>query len=48
MSARHLAVFLTGLINQNRGRRDGAQPEPENTLTNNLIVRKLKLELDHG
>lgn len=46
MSDKNLAVFLNGLINQNRGRREGAQPEPESKLTNNLILRKLKIALE--
>ena len=28
---------------KNRGRRDGEQPKPEKTLTNNLILKKLKM-----
>lgn len=41
-----LAIFLNGLINKNRGKREGAQPEPEDRLTNNLIFKKLKIALD--
>lgn len=41
-----LATFLNGLINQNRGKRDGEQPKPENKLNNNLILRKLKIALN--
>lgn len=40
-----LASFLNGLIVKNRGRRDGEQPKPEKTLTNNLILKKLKIAL---
>jgi len=40
-----LATFLNGLIVKNRGRRDGEQPKPEKTLTNNLILKKLKIAL---
>jgi uncharacterized protein YehS (DUF1456 family) len=40
------ATFLNGLINQKRGRKDGAQPEPEQSLTNNIIFRKLKIAFD--
>ncbi|MDX2476921.1 MAG: DUF1456 family protein, partial [Gammaproteobacteria bacterium] len=36
-----LAIFLNGLINDKRGRREGTQPEPEKRLTNNLIFNKL-------
>jgi uncharacterized protein YehS (DUF1456 family) len=38
-----LATFLNGLINHKRGKREGAQPKAENTLTNNLILKKLKI-----
>jgi len=41
-----LATFLNGLINDRRGRREGPQPEPEARLTNNLILKKLKIALD--
>ena len=41
-----LATFLNGLINERRGRREGAQPEPEERLTNNIILKKLKIALD--
>ena len=41
-----LAIFLNGLINDKRGKKEGAQPEPENDLTNNIIFRKLKIALD--
>ena len=41
-----LATFLNGLINDRRGRREGAQPEPEERLTNNIILKKLKIALD--
>lgn len=40
-----LATFLNGLIVKNRGRRDGEQQKPEKTLTNNLILKKLKIAL---
>jgi len=42
-SDRHLAIFLNGLINEQRGRREGAQPAPEKSLDNNIILRKLKI-----
>ena len=41
-----LAVFLNGLINDRRGKKEGAQPAPEQRLTNNIIFRKLKIALD--
>jgi uncharacterized protein YehS (DUF1456 family) len=41
-----LARFLNGLIIQNRGEREGDQPKPEKTLTNNMILRKLKTALN--
>ncbi len=42
----NLAIFLNGLINHKRGRRPGAQPEPETILNNNIIVTKLKIALN--
>ncbi len=42
----HLAIFLNGFINEKRGKKDGPQPEPEKRLTNNIIMRKLKIALD--
>lgn len=45
-SDRHLAIFLNGLINHNRGKKDGPQPEPETQLTNNIIFRKLRIALN--
>lgn len=41
-----LATFLNGLIVDKRGRKDGPQPEPETSLTNNIIFRKLKIALN--
>jgi uncharacterized protein YehS (DUF1456 family) len=41
-----LAIFLNGLINDNRGKKEGQQLEPEKRLTNNIIFRKLKIALD--
>ena len=46
MSDRELAIFMNGLINQKRGKREGAQPEPEERLNNNNILRKLKIALN--
>jgi len=41
-----MATFLNGLINANRGKKDGPQPEPEHAINNNIILRKLKIALD--
>lgn len=41
-----LAIFLNGLINDKRGKKEGEQPEPEKRLMNNIIFRKLKIALD--
>jgi uncharacterized protein YehS (DUF1456 family) len=42
----HLATFLNGLIVEKRGKKDGPQPAPEKQLTNNIILRKLRIALD--
>ncbi len=41
-----LAIFLNGLIIDKRGKKEGPQPQPEKRLTNNIILRKLKIALD--
>ena len=41
-----LAIFLNGLINEKRGKREGAQPESEKQLNNNIIFMKLKIALN--
>lgn len=41
-----LAIFLNGLITDKRGKKDGPSPEPEKQLTNNIILRKLKIALN--
>ena len=41
-----LAIFLNGLINDRRGKKEGPQSEPEQQLNNNIIFRKLKIALD--
>ena len=46
MSDRELAIFLNGLINEKRGKREGLQPVPEERLNNNNILRKLKIALN--
>lgn len=38
-----LAYFLNGVINNLRGKKDGPLPEAEKKLTNNLILKKLKI-----
>ena len=43
---RVLACFLNGLINEMRGKKEGAQPEPEDKLDYNSIFRKLKIALN--
>ena len=45
-SDQQLAIFLNGLIIEKRGKKDGPQPEPEKTLNNNIIFRKLKIALN--
>ncbi len=41
-----LAIFLNGLINDKRGKKEGLQPKPETRLTNNIIFRKLRIALN--
>lgn len=41
-----LAIFLNGLINEKRGKKEGPQPVPEKRLTNNIIFKKLKIALN--
>jgi len=41
-----LAIFLNGLINYRRGKKEGPEPKPEQHLNNNIILRKLKIALD--
>jgi len=45
-SDRQLAIFLNGLINDKRGKKEEPQPEPEKRLTNNIIFMKLKIALN--
>ena len=42
----NFATFLNGLIIKNRGRKDGPLPVAETKLTNNIVLRKLKIALD--
>ncbi len=46
MSDKELASFLNGLIIEKRGEKEGPKPEPEEFLTNNNILRKLKIALN--
>ena len=41
-----LAIFLNGLINEKRGKKEGAQAVPEECLTYNIIFVKLKIALN--
>ena len=41
-----LSTFLNGLIIEKRGRREGPAPIPEDYLTNNNIIRKVKIAFD--
>lgn len=43
---KQLATFLNGFIVEKRGRKDGPQAIAEKTLTNNIILRKIKIALD--
>jgi len=46
LSDQFLAAFLNGLIVQRRGKREGVQMIAEKELSNNLILRKLKIAFD--
>lgn len=41
-----LAIFLNGLIEEKRGKKEGPRPEPEKQLNNNMVFRKLRIALD--
>ena len=41
-----MAIFLNGLINDKRGKKEGPQPKPESRLNNNIIFRKLRIALN--
>lgn len=41
-----MARFLNGLIIKNRGPKGDGIPEPETVLSNNIILRKLKIALE--
>ena len=47
MTDRELASFLNGLIIKKRGRREGPPPVSEDLLTNNMIIRKLKITFSY-
>lgn len=46
LSDTQLAIYLNGLINDKRGKKEGPQHEPEKKLTNNVIFMKLKIALN--
>ncbi len=46
MEDEELANFLNALIIEKRGRRDGPLPEAEDYLTNNIVLKKLRIALD--
>lgn len=46
MSDREMVAFLNGFINLKRGKRDGAQPPPEERLNNNMVMQKLRIALN--
>jgi uncharacterized protein YehS (DUF1456 family) len=41
-----LAIFLNGFISDRRGKREGVEPVAENYLSNNHILRKLRIGLN--
>lgn len=43
---KELSLFLNGLIIEKRGKREGPPPIAEDPLTNNMILRKLRIALD--
>jgi len=46
MEDEELATFLNALIIEKRGKKDGPLPEAEDYLTNNIILKKLRIALD--
>lgn len=46
LSNAKLNIFLDGLINQKRGKKETYQLKMDNHLTNNIILRKLKIALN--
>ncbi len=47
ISDKEFAIFLSGFIIENRGKREGEQPKPEKKLNNNIVLRKLKIALNY-
>ncbi len=47
ISDEQLANFLNGLIVKHRGKKDGQTPIAEKVLSNNIILRKLKIALSY-
>lgn len=45
-SDRELSSFLNGFVIDQRGPKDGEQPASEDKISNNLILRKLKIALN--
>lgn len=45
MPAFQLSAFLNGFIIDKRGKREGPNPIPERQLSNNMVLRKLKIAL---
>lgn len=46
LTDQQFATFLNGFINEKRGKKEGPAPVAEKRLTNNLILRKLKIALN--
>jgi uncharacterized protein YehS (DUF1456 family) len=46
ISDHEMAIFLNGFINLKRGKREGEQPEPEDFLSNNMVLMKLRIALN--
>lgn len=46
ISDKDLAAFLNAVIIEKRGKREGPLAEAEDPLSNNMILRKLKIALD--
>ncbi len=46
LTDKELAIFLNGLIIENRGKREGPIPTPEDPLSNNMILKKMKIALN--
>lgn len=42
-----MTTFLNGFIVARRGKKDGPLPVPEKKITNNIVLRKLKIALDY-